>query len=321
MFGARHQSGASFDAEHLRAVARDRQRKVAQAAEEICDALTRLRVEQAHGAADHHAIQRAVYLGEFARRERHGDAEFGQAVGKLWRIQRMKWDKGIRPPGLQPELNLMFIGKGAQRSFIFTGWRLHHAQHQRIDELANRHFDLWQFIPNRQAADQLCQERNQRGDLRREDFAALHVGDEAAALFVKADQRLALFDHVPDRDARALAISPGLPVDRRENGFRLDLADVPQAVFENALLDRDLRVGIQMLHRAAAAHAEILALRLHAHRSGLVYLGDLRQLEGRFFAIGRIADRLAGQRAFDEDHLAVQVRNTASFLVEGFNDY
>src|ERR1039457_5447029 len=117
------------------------------------------------------------------------------------------------------------------------------------------------------------------------------------------------------------SISPGLTVDRRENGFRLDLADVPQAVFENALLDRDLRVDIQMLHRAAAAHAEILALRLHAHRSGLVYLGDLRQLEGRFFAIGRIADHLAGQRAFNEDHLAVQVRNTASFLVEGFDCY
>ena len=285
MSGARHQSGAAFDAEHLRAAARYRQREVAQSAKEIRDALARLRIEQAHGVANHHAIQRAVHLGEFAGRERHGDAEFRQAVGKLRRVQRMEWNKSIRPAGLQPELDLVFVCEGAQRGFIFTGWRLHHAQHQHTDELADRHFDLRQFIPDRQAADQICQQRNQRGDLRREDFAALHVGDKAAALFVKADQRLALFDHMPDRDARAFAIAPGLPVDRRQDGFRFHLADMPQAVFEDALFHRDLRAGIQMLHRAAAAHAEMFAPGLHAHRGWLVYLGDLRQLERWLVAI------------------------------------
>ena len=120
---------------------------------------------------------------------------------------------------------------------------------------------------------------------------------------------------MPDRDACALAIAPGLPVDRREYGFRLDLADVPQAVFKDALLHRDLCAGLEMLHGATAAHAEMFTLGLHAHSSGLVYLHHLRQFEGRFFAVGRIADGLAGQRAFNENHLAVCMRNTAAFLV------
>src|SRR5450759_3349795 len=222
---------------------------------------------------------------------------------------------------LQPELNIVFIGKGAQRGFVITGWRIHHAQHQCINMLTDRYFDLRQAIADRQTAHQLGQQRQQPGDLGREDLAALHVGDKTAALFVKTDQRLALFDDMLDRKTGALAIAPGLPVDRAQDGFRLDLADVPQGVFENALLDSDLRPCVQMLHRTAAAHAEMFAPGLHAHSRRLVYLGDLRQLERRLLAVRAVTDYLAGQRAFDEDHLAFDARNTATFLVEGFNFY
>ena len=78
--GARHQRVAALDAQHLCAAARDGQREIPQSAEKIGDAFARLRIEQAHRPADHHPVHRAVHLGKFARRERHGDAELRQDV-------------------------------------------------------------------------------------------------------------------------------------------------------------------------------------------------------------------------------------------------
>ncbi len=192
---------------------------------------------------------------------------------------------GVIASGLQPELDTVPVGKGAQCGFVCTAGCVHHAQYQHMDMLAHRHFDLRHAIADRQAAEQFGQQRQQRGDLRHQDLAMLHVGDETAALLVEADQRFALLDHVPDRKPCALAITPCLPRDWPHDGFSPDLADVPQALLEDALLDRDLRPSVQMLHRAAAAHAEMRAPRLHPHRGRLVYPRHLRQFERRLLAV------------------------------------
>ncbi len=127
--------------------------------------------------------------------------------------------------------------------------------------------------------------------------------------------------HMPHRQARALAITPRRAVDRRQHGFGFDLADALQVIFQHALLDVDLRTRFQMLHRAAAAHAEMRALRLHAHERLFQDLADMRLLIAGLFTIRGIGHALARQRAFDEDYLAVGMRDTPAFLVEGFNDY
>ena len=53
---APHQRRAAFHADGVRAEARDRQREVAEAAEEVGDALARLRREQRHRAPHEHAV-------------------------------------------------------------------------------------------------------------------------------------------------------------------------------------------------------------------------------------------------------------------------
>ena len=208
LHGAFHQRCATFDTQHPRAAARDGQGKVAQPAEKIDDAFTRLRVEQMQCAMHHRAIHLAIYLGEFGRREWHLDAEFRQGVGKRWRVQRMEWHDGLRPFGLQPELDIVRIGKGAQHSLIAGGKRLHDAQHQYVHVFAAGHFDLRQSFADGKFFDQLRQQRDQPGNFRWQYFTTRHIRHVAVALLVKAHQRLALFQHMAHRQARTLAVAP-----------------------------------------------------------------------------------------------------------------
>ena len=63
--------------------AAQRQREVAQAAEQVGDALARLRVEQAHRARHQHAVHRVVDLRELGRAEGDAHAELRQLVVQL----------------------------------------------------------------------------------------------------------------------------------------------------------------------------------------------------------------------------------------------
>ena len=67
---ARTSARAALDADDVRAAPGDRQREVAEAAEEIGDALAGLRIEQRHRAAHQHAVDRRVDLRELGGRER-----------------------------------------------------------------------------------------------------------------------------------------------------------------------------------------------------------------------------------------------------------
>ena len=128
---------ASLDPDHAGAAARDRQREIAQPAEEVGDALAGLRVEQLQRAAHEHAVDRGVDLREIRRREGHRDVEFGQRVGER-RRRRMEGDDGLGSARLQPELDRCASAKATSfaRSVVRQGFE--DAQDQRIHERRRR---------------------------------------------------------------------------------------------------------------------------------------------------------------------------------------
>src|SRR5262249_42650234 len=122
--------------------------------------------------------------------------------------------------------------------------------------------------------------------------------------------------HEARRQPRAVAVAPGGTVQRPQHSLGAHAADVPQRVLEHALLGGDLAAIIDVLHRAAAASAEEGAAWCYA-RGGLpADSNDLRQLERRLLAVRGVLDFLAGDRAVDEDRLALDVRDAAPFAVE-----
>ena len=84
--GAADQRGAALDADDAGATARDRQREVADPAEEVGDPFARLRIEQADRAADQHPIDRRVDLRELGRSVGIHEVELRQRVGQRSRV-------------------------------------------------------------------------------------------------------------------------------------------------------------------------------------------------------------------------------------------
>ena len=140
------------------------------------------------------------------------------------------------------------------------------------------------------------------------DVAAPDVGDEARLALVEADQHRALLDDVAHREARALAVAPVGPAHRPQDALGADLAEMPQRILERALLGRDLRGDVEVLHLAAAADAEVRAARHDALRAAH---GEAR----RSVACSQLflrrltcdANLFARQRILDEDDLAFAV--------------
>ena len=273
-----------------------------------------LRLQQAQRAGDQHAVDVRVDLGEIGRLEGHGDAEFGQRVGQL-RPALVQQPHRVRPLGLQPPLHAVRGAKVAQLLLVGVGQRLKMPKHQRGDFVAGGQLDLRAGFARLQAFDQRAQRHQKRADLGLQHVAGAHVGHVAAFALVKADQHLTALDDVAHRQARAVAVAPRGALDGAQHQLGLDLAQVPQVVFQHALLDGDLRAGFKVLHLAAAARAlvqpEMRAARLHAQTGFAVQRGQ----RGRFplvLALGDLgADPFAGQRAVDEDHLAVRAAGDA----------
>ena len=109
-------------------------------------------------------------------------------------------------------------------------------------------------------------------------------------------------------------------MDRRVDDAGPYLSDVPQRVLEHALLGGRLRDRIEMLHRTPAAHAEMLAPRYNALGAGLDDACHLGKVVTRPLAIDRIFDPLARKCPLDEDDLAVNVRDPATFVIQRLDD-
>src|SRR6266850_1828192 len=148
-------------------------------------------------------------------------------------------------------------------------------------------------------------------------MAFAHIGDVSRAPFAKADHHAALLLDAPHRQPGSAPIAPLLAVDDRQQHFRLHFSNASQVVLQAALLRRHLRRGIGLLRRAAAAHAEVRAARRAAAGGLAQYFDCPAEIEFRFLLENPAGDALAGQRAFDEHHLALRVaRDAASLGVE-----
>ena len=108
-------------------------------------------------------------------------------------------------------------------------------------------------------------------------------------------------------------------MDGLQDGLRLDLADVPQVVFQHPLFHRDLAGFLQVLHAAAAAHAVVRAFRCHPHETGVYDFPQGGHFVAGFFLEHGIGDFFPRQSAFDENHLAIHVRDATAFVVQGFD--
>ena len=82
---------------------------------------------------------------------------------------------------------------------------------------------------------------------------------------------------------------------------------MPERVLERALLGRDLRGDVEVLHLAAAADAEVRAARHDALRALAAQLDQRRLLPVVLAPLDRDANLFARQRVLDEDDLAFAV--------------
>src|SRR5512147_833321 len=114
-----------------------------------------------------------------------------------------------------------------------------------------------------------------------------------------------------------MAIAPGGAMQRAQDKFWTNLADAGEVFLQHALLGRHLRAGFQMLHRTAAATAEVAAARLGALRAGFEDGRGVGRVVFGVFAVDRDFRAFAGQRAIDEGDLAVDAGDAVALVVEG----
>ena len=167
LLGAPHERRAALDADGGGAAARDRQREVADPAEEVGDALAGPRIEQHHRAAHEHPVDRRIDLRELGRRVGEREVEFGQRVGERRRAPRRSGVARSGPAGLQVELHVVRVGERRERAFVARpraarGCAAPARRRAPPVAVADRELDLRQPIAHRQRADQRAQLRQQR---------------------------------------------------------------------------------------------------------------------------------------------------------------
>ena len=281
----------------------------------------RLHVKQTQRTRYQHLVYVRVDLGEVGGFERHQHAKFGQTITEL-RPAFIQHMHGFQPARLQPPLQAGAVcRKTAQARQVVTRQRLHVPQHQRCHSIAASQLNLRQGFPGVHAAYQRAQRQQQIAHMPWQYMALAHIGDIAAFAFMKTNQHLALFAHITNRQPRPVTIAPGRALDGAHHSVGPELAQVPEVVFQHALLDRYLRAHMQVLHLAAATGAgmqpEMRALRAHPLRRLAQHRHQCGFFKTRFLAIDAGADRLERQRAVDENHFAViAVRNALGFDVE-----
>ena len=196
---ALHQRLHPFHTDDLACARGQRQREIAQAAEEIHHPVLGPRVQHLHRAAQQLAVDAGIDLGEVGGAERNADAEFGQLVGQCRRAIRAplgvaQQARRVRSARLLPDLGAMLAAKGDQAVAVLAGQRQQRAEHQRqrmpgrLLTVTHRHLDLRHAVADGQRLDQRLQGRQQHRDLRRQHRTLVKIGHVAGLLLVKADQ-------------------------------------------------------------------------------------------------------------------------------------
>ena len=112
------------------------------------------------------------------------------------------------------------------------------------------------------------QRRDQRADAAGQHFAALQVGDVAGAALAEAHQAAALLRHVARAEARAATVVPAPALQRRQPCARASPCRCASRFSRSSrCLTRELRSGVEVLQRAAAADAEMRATRRRRARA------------------------------------------------------
>ena len=199
---ALHQRLHPFHADDLACARGQRQREVAQAAEEIHHPMLGPRVQHLHRTTQQLAVDAGIDLGEIGRAKRNADAEFGQFVGQCRRAVGTPFSVAqqacrVRPARLLPDLGAMLAAKGDQAVAVLAGERQQRAEHQRqrmprrLLTVPHRHLDLRHAVADGERLDQRLQGRQQHRDLRRQHRTLVQIGHVAGFLLVKADQHAA----------------------------------------------------------------------------------------------------------------------------------
>ena len=223
----------------------------------------------------------------------------------------------LRPLRLQPPLNALHRREVAQALQVARAQRLEMAQHQRGDGITHRDFDLRQAVALIHAGHEIAQRHQHRAQMRWQHLTAVHVGHVARFALVKTHQHAALLDHVTHRQASSVAVTPGRTLDRAQHALGFHLAQMPQRVLKCALLGRDLRTHVKVLHLAATTGAEMAAAWRHALRTLATQSHQRGLLPIVLFALNTDLHFFARQRALDEHHLAFGVvRHALRFEVE-----
>ncbi len=232
---------------------------------------------------------------------------------------RVEGMRGIRPLRLEPPLDPVPVGEGAQLRAVLLAHGIEVAQDEDGDRLAHGQLHLRHALAKCERREHLAQRHDERRDRRWQHLAGAHVRHEARLALVEAHQHAALLRDVVHADARPLAVAPRGPVDGRQDRLRRDLADAREVVFQHALLGRYLRGRVDVLHGASAAGAEVRATRPHALARFHQHLGHGAQVEVAAAAAPRESHPLAGDAALDEGDLAVHVGDADALVVDRFD--
>jgi hypothetical protein len=124
-----------------------------------------------------------------------------------------------------------------------------------------------------------------------------------------------LLDELHAQPALA-TIAPRRIGQRRQDFLRPHFADAFEVFDQHVLFGGDLRGGIEMLQRAAAANAEMRAQRRYAIRRWTQHFFDHGLVVVTALAGETQTHTLTRERAIDEHGFAGDVRDTAAFVSE-----
>ena len=315
------QAFGSLNTDHPLGAAGERQRKVAQAAEEIGHLVIRLESQETHCAADHRFVERMVDLREVCGLKSDAYTEFRQLQPELFFILGINRMSGFRSFWLKPNIRAVCSAKSQQLFHILGRHRIQMTENERCAAVAaDSDFYLRHPLAHIEHRDQLTKRINHVGNVLRQNRAGMHIAHIARSLFVEPHQNTALFGNIANRQACTMAVIPKRSANGRQNVFRFDLADVPERVHQNALLEGHLRIGFNMLHRAAAAgsrpETELGAAGSDARPALREHRRCAADIKTRFRTQTLIGHAFAGKRPLNKDHLAVEMRYAASFLIK-----
>jgi hypothetical protein len=141
-----------------------------------------------------------------------------------------------------------------------------------------------------------------------------------SAMFVKANQHATVIRQFAHGKSRPMPVAPGRPLRWRQYLLWPNPADVPQTIFQYALLGGHLRRRVHMLHGAATAHAEILAARCQAGAGWFKHAHQMRQLVTRFTPKAGVFNGFTRQGAVNENCFALQASNASRLMIQRFDD-